>query len=167
MISAKQPATDVGLQTAQRGGVYVVQRRRQLSLPYQQRTHLRRTPIADLASHVARAALPWLCLLIAVSSLALVFQLAVEAHPLNAGSPSVGEATDSETSGVPNRSQPVTLPVAPYDDGTNVSVQGQCYDMSKRFPADVLVSMTMEELNYLESTLCPSSFDTEHSYSTR
>jgi hypothetical protein len=30
--------------------------------------------------------------------------------------------------------------------------------MSRQFPVDVLVAMTMEELKYLESALCPSSF---------
>jgi hypothetical protein len=86
-----------------------------------------------------------------------VFQLAVGAHSSHADSLSVANPTDGEPSLVSNRSQHATSAIAANDEQPDVSIQEQCGDMSKRFPADVLVAMTMEELQYLESALCPSS----------
>jgi hypothetical protein len=71
----------------------------------------------------------WLCLLIAGSALAIVLQLvAVAALP---------------------SAEPTTV-----DDAAGV--QTECDDIGKRLPPDVLVAMKTEELQYLESTMCPN-----------
>jgi hypothetical protein len=104
-----------------------------------------------------RAALPWLCLLIAELSLALALQLAVAVLPLNTASPPLANAAGSQAPIVPMRSRPVMSPVAADDKRSAISVQGQCDAMSEQFTADLLVAMTKDELDYLTSTLCPIS----------
>jgi hypothetical protein len=92
------------------------------------RAHPRRTASADRRSQIVCVAVPWLCLLLVECSLALVCELAVGALQPNIGNASVPEATPA-----------------------------QCHTESEKFLADVLVTMTTEDLRYLESTLCPSS----------
>jgi hypothetical protein len=95
---------------------------------------------------MASAALRWLCLLAAIWILAFVFDVAVGAHTSDAGRLSIA----------PNSSQTATSSSAADDEHTDASNQEECNEMSKRLPPEVLVAMTMEELRYLESTLCPS-----------
>jgi hypothetical protein len=74
-----------------------------------------------------------------------------------AASPPLANAARSEPSTVPMGSQPVISLMAADAKRSATSPQGQCDAMSERFTADLLVAMTIGELDYLASTLCPIS----------
>ena len=86
-----------------------------------------------VAVQIGSTGLSWLCLLLAVTTVAVALQLAVAA---------VLTSDDSAPASV-----------ATMAPGNNTFEQ--C-DMGTRIPADVLVAMTMDELLYLQSSLCPN-----------
>jgi hypothetical protein len=91
-------------------------------------------------------------MVVAIWLLAFGFQLAVGAHSSDSARLSVANPTVG-----PYRWQAANSSIAADDEGADPTTQEECVDMGRRFPADVLVAMTMEELKYLESTLCPSA----------
>jgi hypothetical protein len=160
MISAKQTPPEYkthGIKPHRAAGY------RSLERPSSSSQHLRPSAVADPTSWIASAAIPWLCLLVAVWFLAFAFQLAVGSHTSDAVNLSAANATTGAASLIPNRSQTATSTIAAHDERADASTHEECDDMRKRLPSDVLVAMTMEDLKYLESTLCQSSSDPDHS----
>jgi hypothetical protein len=127
-------------------------------------SHPRPSGFANPIPWIVSAALPWLCLLVAIWFLAFEFQLTVGARTSDAGNLSVANATAGEPSVITHRLLTPASPIGPHGELTQTSTQ-ECDDMSTAFPADILVGRTMEELEYLESTLCPGSSGADLSHS--
>ena len=103
-------------------------------------------------SHLRRQVVPWLCLLLAIAVATAALQLVAAAVPVNPGTTAVSfAAPDSVAS------------LSPSSNARSAPQQAvQCDEMSSRVAVDVLVSMTMEDLRYLESTLCQNHDLQEH-----
>ena len=107
---------------------------------------------------VCRRVLPWLCILVVAATVTIALQLAAQAIPTTQASATVhinsdhaGRDNDARAQGsMQTRLLPTTAP----DASTGAALFRQC-DLGARVPSDVLVTMTMAELVYLEDTLCP------------
>jgi hypothetical protein len=107
---------------------------------------------------VCRRVLPWLCILVVVATVAIALQLAAEAIPTTLASATVPISTDHAGRDIDAPAQgsvkTVLSPTIAPDASIGASLLRQC-DVGTRVPSEVLVSMTKEELLYLEDILCP------------
>jgi hypothetical protein len=97
----------------------------------------------------------WLCFLAVVLTFAVTLQFAAVAIPTTLASAtvrgSIGYVAPNDDSAA---RQPGLSPIEPPGASTAAPSGRQCH-LGARVPSEVLVSMTMEELVYLEDTQCP------------
>jgi hypothetical protein len=100
-----------------------------------------------------RQAVPWLCLLlaIAIAIATATLQPVAAAVPVNTGATAVTFAAPESLASL-----------SPSSSARSTPQQAVQCEMSNRVAVDVLVSMTVENLRYLESTLCQNQALQEH-----
>ena len=115
------------------------------------------TSSGDRLSPFWRGAIPWLCLLLALLAISHMLQIAAQTIPVTAEPATAKIATVNPTDRpvLSVHSPAVFLPISGYDDATGAPVRTECADMRDLDP-NVLVTMDIQDLRYLEDTLCPS-----------